>query len=117
MSDESMLASGLIERIGEKEGLIKCILHPETDKEQIVKRVEAVADHKRGMHRAVEILTDPDTGVIGSSGDVSAVGHRVVHGEKISTCRRLLRTMFSRLLKKIFPWLLFIIQQILMASG
>ena len=80
MSDESLLASGLIERIGEKEGLIKCILHPETDKEQIVKRVEAVADHKRGMHRAVEILTDPDTGVIGSSGDVSAVGHRVVHG-------------------------------------
>ncbi len=80
MSDESVLATGLVERIGEKEGLIKCILYPETDKEQIIKRVEAVADHKRGMHRVVEILTHPDTGVIAGSGDVSAVGHRVVHG-------------------------------------
>ncbi len=80
MADESVLASGLIERIGEKKGHIKCILHPETGKERIIKRVELIVDHKSGMHRAVDILTDPDSGVISNSSDISAVGHRVVHG-------------------------------------
>ena len=78
MEDESVLASGLVERIGEKEGLIKCILHPETDKEQRIKSSEPVVDHKTGMHRVVQILTD--SGVISDSSDISAVGHRVVHG-------------------------------------
>ncbi len=80
MIDESVLASGLVERIGEKEGQIKCVLHSATAEKRTIKRVEFIADHKVGMHRAVEILTDPDTGVITDSADISAVGHRVVHG-------------------------------------
>ncbi len=80
MIDESVLASGLVERIGEKEGQIKCVLHSATDEKRTIKRVEFIADHKAGMHRAVEILTDPDTGVISDSAEISAVGHRVVHG-------------------------------------
>lgn len=80
MIDETVLASGLVERIGESEGLIKCVLRPGEDNEHIVKKTEAIADHEEGMHMAVEALTDSDNGVIGGPGDVAVVGHRVVHG-------------------------------------
>ncbi|MFW2367791.1 MAG: acetate kinase [Desulforhopalus sp.] len=80
MAGETVLASGLVERIGESEGLIKCVLRPSEDNEHVVKKTEFIADHEKGMHLAVEALTDSDNGVIGGPGDVAAVGHRVVHG-------------------------------------
>ncbi len=80
MQDESVLASGLVERIGETEGLIKCTMKPGTDDEVVVKRQDQVENHKTGMRRAVDILTDPQCGVIADKGDIDAIGHRVVHG-------------------------------------
>lgn len=80
MADEAVLASGLVERIGEPEGLVKCVLRPGSDDELVVKKSEVIGDHKKGMHLAVEVLTDPDQGVIGGPTDITAVGHRVVHG-------------------------------------
>ena len=80
MSDESVLASGLVERIGETEGLIKCTLRPGCKDELVVKITAAVPDHKSGMRSAVEILSDPKQGVIVDRGDIDAIGHRVVHG-------------------------------------
>ena len=80
MKDESVLASGLVERIGEPVGLIKCELRPDTDKEEVVKIEGEVADHQFGMRKAVEILTESERGVISDAKEVDAVGHRVVHG-------------------------------------
>ncbi len=80
MSDEAVLASGLVERIGEAEGLIKCILRPGAADELTVKKTTVVADHKSGMRLAVDILSDPRQGVIAARGDIDAIGHRVVHG-------------------------------------
>jgi len=80
MLDESVLASGLVERIGEAEGLIKCTLRPGAADELTVKKTTVVADHKSGMHMAVDILSDPDQGVIAARDDIDAIGHRVVHG-------------------------------------
>ncbi len=80
MADEAVLASGLVERIGEPQGLIKCTLRPGTDKELVVKKTESIADHTGGMRLAVEILLDKDQGVIADKSDVGAIGHRVVHG-------------------------------------
>ena len=80
MGDESVLASGLVERIGEKEGFIKCTLLPGTDNNRVIKRQKFVADHKSGMRVEVEILTDLEAGVISDGTDISGVGHRVVHG-------------------------------------
>lgn len=80
MADESVLASGLVERIGEAEGLIKCTLRPGAADELTVKKTTVVADHKSGMRMAVEILSDPDQGVIAARDDIDAIGHRVVHG-------------------------------------
>ncbi|WP_163335796.1 acetate kinase [Desulfopila sp. IMCC35008] len=80
MADESVLASGLVERIGEPEGLIKCELRPDTDGEEVIKIQEKVPDHEHGMRKAVELLSDKDKGVITDRADIGAVGHRVVHG-------------------------------------
>ena len=80
MQDESVLASGLVERIGESEGLIKCTLRPGTAGELTIKKADAVPDHTTGMRMAVDLLTDKKQGVIADRSDISAVGHRVVHG-------------------------------------
>lgn len=80
MVDESVLASGLIERIGEPLGLIKCTMNPGTSAEVVIKIESGVADHQSGMRMAVDILTDANKGVVRHRGDISAVGHRVVHG-------------------------------------
>lgn len=80
MAHESVLASGLVERIGEPQGLVKCTLRPGTDKEQVIKKTEHIADHSSGMRLAVDVLTGKDQGVIADKSEVGAVGHRVVHG-------------------------------------
>ena len=80
MQDESVLASGLVERIGEAEGLIKCTLRPGTDRELTIKNASAVPDHTTGMRLAVDLLTDKAQGVIADRSEIGAVGHRVVHG-------------------------------------
>lgn len=80
MEDESVLASGLVERIGEEEGVIKCEFHPDSEKEHVVKQATAIPDHTSGMRLAVDILSDEDHGVIKDRSDIEAVGHRVVHG-------------------------------------
>lgn len=80
MQDESVLASGLVERIGEAEGLIKCTLRPGTKGEVSIKNSCAVPDHTTGMRLAVDLLTDKEQGVIADRSEIGAVGHRVVHG-------------------------------------
>jgi acetate kinase len=80
MTDESVLATGLVERIGEVEGLIKCTFRPGTERELVVKKTEVVSDHKIGMRLVVDLLSDSQRGVIADHTDIDAIGHRVVHG-------------------------------------
>jgi len=80
MTDESVLASGLVERIGEDQGLIKCRLKPGTDVEHTLNIEKEVPDHQSGMREAVELLSDSHHGVVRKVSDIGAVGHRVVHG-------------------------------------
>ena len=79
MNDESILATGLVERIGEPQGLLKCVFTPGADNEQEIEEKGIVADHRAGMHMIVECLGS-DSGVISDHTDIAAVGHRVVHG-------------------------------------
>ncbi len=80
MVDEAVLASGLVERIGEAEGLLKCHFRPGSETEWTIRKTAAIADHTSGMRLAVELLTDKEQGVIADRTDIGAVGHRVVHG-------------------------------------
>ncbi len=80
MEGEAVLATGLVERIGEKEGVIKCEFMPDTDKENEVKKSLPIPNHTKGMELVVELLTDKESGVIADKSDVAVIGHRVVHG-------------------------------------
>ncbi|PID41127.1 MAG: acetate kinase [Proteobacteria bacterium] len=80
MGDETVLASGLVERIGEPAGLIKCTLCPGGSAENEIKIESEIADHQSGMRRVVDILTDEENGVVQNRDEIGAVGHRVVHG-------------------------------------
>lgn len=80
MDDESVLASGLVERIGESDSLIRCNLQPKNGVTSEISNTGAVADHQTGMRSVVELLTDDEIGVVKKREDIDAIGHRVVHG-------------------------------------
>lgn len=80
MENEQVLASGLVERIGERLGLIRCTFFPGIQEERKLEREEPVADHHQGMLRVIELLCDPKEGIIADTGEIAGIGHRVVHG-------------------------------------
>jgi acetate kinase len=81
MTDESVLAKGLVERIGIKGSLIH---HYPTGKDKMKKEVD-IPDHRKGIELVIGALLDEGHGVIKEISEISAVGHRVVHGgEKYS---------------------------------
>ena len=80
MEDESVLATGVVERIGEQTGSIVCTLHPGLGDERRIENKENIGDHHRGMLMVGDVLCDGDSGVIRSKDEIGAVGHRVVHG-------------------------------------
>jgi acetate kinase len=80
MTTATVLASGLIERIGESQGLLTHKKYPDTDGEIIIEREEPIADHETGLRLVQELLADPEAGVVADPSDIQAVGHRVVHG-------------------------------------
>jgi acetate kinase len=82
MNDKSVLASGLIERIGEKTAKHK--FSSVNLKESIVLE-KSIPDHETGISEMDELLTNAKDGVIKNSSEISAIGHRVVHGGETFT--------------------------------
>ena len=80
MENEAVLASGLVERIGEPDSLVKCTLRPKTTAQTVIEEGGQVVDHQSGMRKVVALLTHAEYGVVSSQSDINAVGHRVVHG-------------------------------------
>ena len=76
MATEESLAQGLVERIG-IEGSVLTQKVEGKDK-YIVK--EEMKDHKDAIRLVLAALVDENNGVIKSMDEISAVGHRVVHG-------------------------------------
>lgn len=76
MEDESVVAKGLVERIGIKDSVLE-------QKTLDGKEVEITADipnHSKGIKMVIETLLDEEHGVLKSMDEINAVGHRVVHG-------------------------------------
>lgn len=80
MSSETVLASGLVERIGEVQGKIRCVMHPGTADERSLEQDKPIADHRSGMLMVGSLLSDDEVGVVKSSEEIGLIGHRVVHG-------------------------------------
>ena len=76
MVNEEALAQGLVERIG-IEGSVLTQKVEGKDKYIVKKEMK---DHKDAIRLVLEALVDENNGVIKSMDEISAVGHRVVHG-------------------------------------
>ena len=75
MENENALAKGLVERIG-IEGSI--LTQKVNDEKYVVE--QPMKDHKVAIKLVLDSLVDKEHGVISDMSEISAVGHRVVHG-------------------------------------
>ncbi|MFD0762002.1 acetate/propionate family kinase [Lutibacter aestuarii] len=75
MPQEEVICSGLVERIG----LNDAEIHYKSNKNKIDEVVN-IPTHKVGLEKVVSLLLDEKVGVIKSTSEIEAVGHRVVHG-------------------------------------
>ena len=76
MENETVLAKGMVERIGMEGSLLK---HTPTGK-YTVDLPEDIPDHGVGIQMIINALINHEYGVITDMSDIDAVGHRVVHG-------------------------------------
>jgi len=76
MTNESVLAKGLVERIG-MEGAR--LIHRPAKKEKYEIETE-ISNHEKAIALVLKALVDAEHGVIESLDKINAVGHRVVHG-------------------------------------
>ena len=75
MPQEEVICSGLVERIG----LYDAKIHYKSNDYKI-DDVANIPTHKVGLEKIVNLLLDNKVGVIRSTSEIEAVGHRVVHG-------------------------------------
>jgi len=103
MTTATALASGLIERIGEPQGLLTHKNHPGMDNETQIVQEEPIADHEAGLRLAQALLVDPKTGVVADATDIQAVGHRVVHGGEAFKASALISPEVVEAIEKTIP--------------
>jgi len=75
MTNERVLAKGLVERIGLPGSVLTH--RPGADKHVIETEIP---NHERAISLVLEALVHPDHGVMKSMDELDAIGHRVVHG-------------------------------------
>jgi acetate kinase len=81
MTDESVLAKGLVERIGIEGSILN---HQPTGKAKVPLTAD-IKNHTIAIKMVLDALTDPEHGVVADINEIDAIGHRVVHGaEKFS---------------------------------
>ncbi|MGN0372195.1 MAG: acetate/propionate family kinase [Enterocloster sp.] len=79
MENESVVAKGLCERIGIEGSMLT---HQPAGKDKFVVE-KPMPNHKTAIELVMEALQDPEHGVIKNTDEISAIGHRVLHGGKV----------------------------------
>jgi acetate kinase len=75
MPANEVICTGMIDRIGLETSNIT-FKTSSNSREEIL----PIPTHKAGLQKVAEMLLDPEKGVIKSTSEIKAVGHRVVHG-------------------------------------
>jgi len=79
MNGLAVLASGIVERIGESQGhILHKVMGAGSDDGKTIRRSVQVADHRHGFELMGQILSE--TGAIRHTSELAGMGHRVVHG-------------------------------------
>lgn len=99
MDQELALAQGKVERIGMSASVMT---HKPHDRPQTVISGE-ILDHIQAIDFIISMLLSPNHGVIKEKGEISAVGHRVVHGGERFTGSVLVTKELMGQLKELIP--------------
>ena len=78
MKDRSVLASGLLEQIGEAEGHLSHKSRTPEGTTRKREQTQQIRDHAEGFDRILAVFAE--TGTLSDSDGLYAIGHRVVHG-------------------------------------
>jgi acetate kinase len=79
---KEIIAKGMVERVTVGDSFI---IHEVPNRETYREEYEC-PDHRVAIHLIIKTLTDKKHGVVTSMDEISAVGHRVVHGGEKFTC-------------------------------
>lgn len=91
------IAHGRIERIGDGDSQASQLANGQ---ELAVRR--PISDHQAGLELLAEMLTDPEQGAINNLMEISACGHRVVHGGEAISGSVLIDTDLEALIEDYF---------------
>ncbi|MCD6187805.1 MAG: acetate kinase [Desulfuromusa sp.] len=94
---KEVIARGMVERVTIGDSFI---IHEVPGRDTYRDEYEC-PDHKTAVHLIIKILTDKTYGVIEEVGQISAVGHRVVHGGEKFTCSILIDTTVLDAIKEV----------------
>lgn len=81
LENNSVIAKGIVEKIGMKGSFLK---HEKEDGQKVMFEGE-ILDHKIGIEYILGVLSSAKHGCIQQLEEISAVGHRVVHGGELFT--------------------------------
>jgi acetate kinase len=76
VKNETLITKGLVEKIGTKEAIFSHTLKSGEKQKEIL----PIEDHEKALSLVFKALTDAGSGVIRDFSEITAVGHRVVHG-------------------------------------
>lgn len=102
MPEKTVICSGIVESIGLANAKI---IHKTyiNGKEEIITESPEIFDHSEGLKEVTRLLTHPTLGVISDPSDITAVGHRVVHGGENLAVTTLISNEVKDEIKRIFP--------------
>ena len=97
LPEAEVLCSGLVERIGLEEGAV----HFHTEDHDLSLKMP-IPNHQVGLEKIATLLLDTKQGVIRSTDEIQAVGHRVVHGGSAFTQTTLITDAVKEAIRSLF---------------
>ena len=97
MPETAVICSGLVERIGFKDAEI----HFKSELNGIDEIVQ-IDNHRVGLEKIVNLLLDEKIGVIKSTSEIDAIGHRVVHGGSAFSKTTVINKVVKDKIKELF---------------
>ena len=97
MPGKSVLANGMVERIGLEGSKIQLKVN-----DQEFEELRSIKNHEQGLKMVAEILLEPDVGLLKDADEIDAVGHRVVHGGSSFSKTVLINEEVKKKIKELF---------------
>lgn len=101
MPEKSPVSSGLVERIGIEGSFIKHMVFKGGEK-FVTEKYGFISDHGEGLKQVLALLIEGNLAVMTTPDDISAVGHRVVHGGENFSGPTLITKEVKEQIKKLF---------------